>query len=59
MTLSHMYRVHDEVFFGSESFTFTGENAERFESRYREGKFKGHYQPNKPEICLPDHDGIR
>ena len=60
VTLSHMYKVHDEEFFGSDSFTFTsGDDAERFESRCRERKLKVHYQQDKPEICVLDHDGMR
>jgi len=60
VTISHMYKVHDEEFFGSESFTFTsGDDAERFESRCIERKLKVHYQQDKPEICVLDHDGMR
>jgi hypothetical protein len=58
LTLSYMYKVHDEEFFGSESFRFTSEEAEQFESRCRERKLKVHYQQDKPEICLLDHDGM-
>jgi len=59
VTLSYMYKVHDEEFFGSESFTPTSEDAEQFESRCRERKLKVHYQQDKPEICALDHDVMR
>jgi len=58
VTLSYMYKVHGEEFDGSELFTFTSnDDAERFESRCREQKLKIHYQQDKPEICVLDHDG--
>jgi hypothetical protein len=57
VTLSYMYKVNEEEFFGGESFTFTSEDdAERFESRCRERKLKVHYQQDKPEICVLDRD---
>ena len=60
VTLSYMYKVHDEEFDGSESFTFTSsDDAERFESRCRERKLKVHFQQDKPEISVLDHDGMR
>jgi hypothetical protein len=60
VTLSYLYKVHDEEFYGGESFTFTGKyDAERFASRSRERKLKVHYQQGKPEICVLDHDGMR
>ena len=60
LNLSYMYKVNDEEFYGSESFTFTSEDdAERFESRCRERKIKVHYQPDKPEICVLDRDGMQ
>jgi len=60
VTLSYMYKVRDEEFDSSESFTFTSsDDAERFESRCRERKLKVHYQQDKPEICVLDHDGMR
>ena len=58
--LRYMYKVDNQEFFGSESATFTSrEDAERFESRCRERKLKVHYQQDKPEICVLDHDAIR
>ena len=60
VTLSYMYKVNEEEFFGGESFTFTSEDdAERFESRCRERKLKVHYQQDKPEICVLDRDEMR
>lgn len=60
VTLSYMYKVHDEEFDGSESFTFTSsDDAERFESRCRERKLKVHYRQDEPEICVLDHNGMR
>ena len=60
VTLSYMYKVNEEDFFGGQSFTFTSaEDAERFESRCRERKLKVHYQQDKPEICVLDHDEMR
>jgi hypothetical protein len=59
-SLSYLYKVHDDEFFAGESFTFTStDDAERLESRCRERKLKVHYQPDKPEICVLDHDGMR
>ena len=59
MTISYMYKVHEEEFFGSETFTFTNENdAERFESRCREQRPKVRYQQDKPEICVLDRNGL-
>ena len=60
VSLSYLYKVHDEEFFGGESFTFTSEDdAERFGSRCRERKLKVRYQRDKPEICVLDNDGMR
>ena len=60
VTLSYMYKVNEEEFFGGESFTFTSEgDAERFESRCKERKLKIHYQQDKPEICVLDRDEMR
>ena len=59
VTVSYMYKVHDEDFYGSETFTFTSEyDAERVESQCRERKLRVHYQQDKPEICVLDRDGI-
>jgi len=58
VTLTYTYKVHDERFGGSESFTFTSEDdAERFESGCRERKLKVHYRQDEPEICVLDRDG--
>lgn len=55
VTVNYMYKVHEEEFFGSETFTSTSaDDAERFKSR----KVKVHYQQDKPEICVLDHDGM-
>ena len=60
VSLSYLFKVRDEEFFGGESFTFKSEDdAERFESRCRERKLKVHYQQDKPEICVLEHDGMR
>jgi hypothetical protein len=60
VTLSYLYKVYDEEFYGGESLTFTSEDdAERFESRCRGRKLKVHYQQDKPEICVLDHDALR
>jgi len=60
VTLSYIYKVHDEGFVGSELFTFSSrEDAEQFESRCRGRKLNVHYQKAKPEICLLDRDGMR
>ena len=60
VTLSYMYKVNQEEFFGGESFTFTSEDdAERFESRCRERKLKVHYQQDKPEVSVLDRDEMR
>jgi hypothetical protein len=60
VTLSYMYKVNEEEFFGGESFTFTSEDdAERFESRCRERKLKVHYQQDKPELCVLVRDEMR
>jgi len=60
VSLSYLYKVHDEEFYGNESFTFTsGDDAERFESRCRDQKLKVHYQQDEPETCVLDHDGMR
>lgn len=59
VTVSYMYKVHDEDFYGSETFTFTNEyDAERVESQCRERKLRVHYQQDKPEICVLNRDGI-
>ncbi len=59
LSLSYLYKVHDEEFYGSESFTFTNEDdVERFESKCRERKLKVHFQQDKPEISVLDHDGM-
>jgi hypothetical protein len=59
VTLSYTYKVHDERFGGSESFTFTSEDdANRFESGCKERKLKVHYQQDKPEICVLDREGM-
>lgn len=58
--LRYMYKADDQEFFGSESATFTSrDDAERFESRCRERRLKVHYQQDKPEICVLDHDAMR
>ncbi len=55
-----MYKVHDEEFLVSESFTFTrGDDAGRFESKCRERELRVHLQQDKLEICVLDHDGMR
>ena len=60
VTLRYMYKVGDQEFFGCESATFTSrDDAERFESRCKERKLKVHYQQDKPEICVLDHDALR
>lgn len=60
VSLNYLYKVHDEEFYGSESFTFTSEDdVKRFESRCREQRLKIHYQQDKPEMCVLDLDGIR
>jgi hypothetical protein len=60
VTLSYLYKVLDEEFYSGESFTFMSkDDAEQFESRCRERKLKVHYQQDKPEICVLDHDGMR
>jgi len=60
VTLNYMYKVHEEEFDGSESFTFTSrDDAERFESRCRGRRLEVHYQQDKPEICVLNHDGMR
>lgn len=60
VTISYLYKVHDEEFYGSESFTFTSEDdMERFESKCRERKLKVHFQQDKPEISALDHDRMR
>jgi hypothetical protein len=60
VSLSYLYKVHDEELLGGESLTFKSENdAERFESRCRERKLKVHYQQDKPEISVLDHEGNR
>ena len=60
VTLRYMYKVGDQEFFGCESATFTSrDDAERFESRCKERKLKVHYQQDKPEICVLDHDELR
>ena len=60
VSLSYLYKVHGEEFYGSELFTFTSEDdAERFESKCRERKLKVHFQQDKPEISVLDHDGMR
>jgi hypothetical protein len=59
VTVSYMYKVNDEDFYGSETFTLTSEyDAERVKSQCRERKLRVHYQPDKPEICVLDRDGI-
>jgi hypothetical protein len=59
VTLSYMYKVCDEEFFGSDSFTLSSQEVERFESRIRDRKLKVHYQQDKPEICVLDREGMR
>jgi hypothetical protein len=60
VTLRYRYKVGDQEFFGCESATFTSrDDAERFESRCKEQKLKVHYQQDKPEICMLDHDAFR
>lgn len=60
VSLSYLYKVHDEELFGVESFTVTSEDdAERLESECRGRTLKVHYQQDKPEICVLDHDGMR
>ena len=55
VTVSYMYKVHDQDFFGSESFTSTSEDdAERLKSR----KLKVHYQQDKPEVCVLDPESM-
>jgi hypothetical protein len=51
VTLSYIYKVHEEEFDGSESLTFTSKDDAEFESRCRERKLKIRYQQDKPEIC--------
>lgn len=59
VTLTYTYKVDGERFGGSESFTFTSEDdAERFESGWKERKLTVHYRQERPEICLLDRDGI-
>ena len=59
MIVTYMYKVQDEEFVGSDAFAFTNENdAKRFESRCREQKPKVRYQPDKPQICVLDRDGM-
>ena len=59
VTLTYTYKVHDERFGGSESFTFTSEDdAERFESGCGERKLKVHYRQDKPEICVLDREAV-
>ena len=59
VTVSYMYRVHDEDFYGSETLTFTSEyDAERVESQCRGQKLRVRCQQDKPEICVLDRDGI-
>lgn len=59
VTLSYLYKVHDEEFYSGESFTFTSvDDAERFESGCRVRKLKVHYRQDKPEICVLDRDGM-
>ena len=51
--------MDDQEFFGSDSATFTSrDDAERFEFRCRERKFKVHYHHDKPEICVLDRDAM-
>lgn len=60
VSLSYLYKVHWEEFFSDESFTLRSEDAaKRFESTCRERKLKVHYQQDKPEICVLEHDGMR
>jgi len=60
VSVTYMYKVNEEEFFGGESFTFTCEDdAERFESRCRERKVKVHYQQDKPEVCALDRDDMQ
>jgi hypothetical protein len=45
VTLSYLYKVHDERFYRSESLTLTSEDdVEWFESKYRERKLKVHFR---------------
>jgi len=42
VSLSYLYKVHDEEFLSGESFTFKSEDdAEQFESRFRERRLQG------------------
>ncbi len=59
VSLSYLYKVHDEEYYGGESFTFTSEDdAARFESTCSKQKLKVHFQQDKPEISMLDHDGL-
>jgi hypothetical protein len=59
VNLTYTYKVHDERFGGSESFTFASEHdAERFESGCRQQKLKVHYRQDEPEICVLDRDAM-
>lgn len=59
VSLSYLYKVHNEEFYGSESFTFTSEDdVGRFKSKCRERKLKVHFQRDKPEICVLDREGM-
>lgn len=59
VTLTYTYKVRDERFGGSESFTFTSaDDAERFESVCRERKLKVHYRQDEPQTCVLDRDGM-
>ncbi len=60
VTIRYMYKVGDQEFLGCESATFTStDDAERSEFRCKERKLKVRYQPDKPEICVLDHDALR
>jgi hypothetical protein len=59
VSLSYLYRVHDEEFLGAESLRFTSrDDAERFESSCRERRLKVHYQPDMPDICVLGQEGM-
>lgn len=60
VSLNYLYKVHDEEFYGADSFTLTSEaDAGRFESRCREQKLRVRYQQDKPEVSVLDPDGMR
>jgi hypothetical protein len=60
LTLSYMYKVHDEEFFGTESFTLPSErDTDRFESTFKGRKLRVRYQPDTPAICVLVRDEMR